>query len=143
MKDQGKFEIAKFHGMNVAIFDSHWFANRIIEKEGADYMCHEINLAATDLYKSKLRQSNVYAVTLSFISMQPYHDFMAVCKKENSSPPRRPGLLRDLFTLPEDSAYPSFTFRLETARRMLAAPPIRYCIPFTVEIINTPTIELI
>lgn len=133
MKDQGKFEIAKFHGMNVAIFDSHWFANRIIETEGANYMCPEINLAVINYYESKSPEFRFSVFALSFVTMKPYSDFMAVYKKENISE-ERAMLLKQLFTLPEDSAYPSFTFRLETARRMLAAPPIRYCIPFTVEI---------
>jgi hypothetical protein len=133
MKDQGKFEIAKFHGMDVAIFDSHWFANTILETGGRKFMCAIVHTNIDDsLPREQISNMDCYA------TMLPYRDFMAPLRKNNSN---FGSFLKDIF---DGCLYMETVsrFRLETARRMLAAPPIRYCIPFTVEIINTPTIQL-
>lgn len=133
MKDQGKFEIAKFHGMTVAIFDSHWFANRIIESDGTEYMCRAIERTACNKLPNGSDDKWIDCDIDCSNSMMPYRDFMAVHRIENSRVDAGV-FLKDIFTMPKDEAFPALAFRLETARRMMAAPPIRYCIPFTVKI---------
>lgn len=134
MKDQGKFEITKFHGMDVAIFDSHWFANKILETGGRKFMCGVVHTNIDDsLPREQISNMDCY------VTMLPYRDFMSVRRKDNS---KLGSWIKDIFDICS-ATETVFKFRLEAARRMLAAEPIRYCIPFTVKIINTPTIQLI
>lgn len=115
----GKFEVAKFHGIDVAIFDSHWFANRIIETEGTRYMCCQIEYRVLDALHC---EAHFVGVQSYIAAMQPYMDFMAVHKRSSIGG----NYLGAVFT-----EYPrgEYYLRRETARRMLAAEPISYCIP--------------
>ena len=116
---QGYFEVSRFHGITVALFDSHWFAHRIQETHGTRWMCTEIRLAAEELADDFVMVHNSYAATT------PYRDFMAVYRSEDTE---KYSFLRYLFQL-EDNNIRTCEFRLETARRMLASPPVRYCVP--------------
>lgn len=35
----GHFEVSKFKGTYVSVFDSHWFAEKIIATAGKEFMC--------------------------------------------------------------------------------------------------------
>ena len=128
----GTFEVAKFHGMDVAIFDSHWFANKIIKTNGKSCMCSEITASARFLILNNSNTWDVYCEFNCADAMMPYRDFMSVRRIEHNHV-RGATWLNDIFSIDGYSYYRGGEdFRLETARRMLAVAPIRYCIPFEI-----------
>ena len=126
---QGYFEVSRFHGFPVVIFDSHWFAHKIQEAEGEQYMCHEILIAATELNRNK--GIHLDLDINSYAAMMPYRDFMAR-QRSNNWTLDGIEILEDLFLISYD-----VRFRTRSAEKMLASPPIRYCVPLH----SAPTIR--
>ena len=122
---QGYFEVSSFRGIPVALFDSHWFANRILETRGTRWMCAQIGAAAEEYTNA---EKGSLGPQIGYAAMMPYRDFMAVYKREDA---KTYDFLSYGFQLEDglSECSPTHNFRVETAWRMLAAPPIRYCIP--------------
>ena len=123
---QGHFELTEFHGIPAVIFDSHWFAHKIQETHGKRWMCMEIRQAAEEEY-ANIEKDFVLEPHSCYAAMMPYRDFMAVHKSPGSEKYSSLDYLFQLEGSPKSLLISDF--RRETALRMLASPPIRYCIP--------------
>ena len=137
---QGHFELTQFHGVPAVIFDSHWFALQIMDSDGRVFMCTRIDVTAYRADEIKVGpggESNLpYYSSMCYAAMAPYRDFMAREAKE----PQAEKLyhahhLQDLFYIGSGpsfkdplSFYDTIEFRVKAARRMLDAPPVRYCV---------------
>ena len=126
---QGYFEVSSFHGVPVALFDSHWFAHKIMKSRGKHCMCYEI-LDKVRILSGSESIFGIYWLD-TYAAMMPYRDFMAVHRNKTRNRPQQS--LTSLFRISGSQEFWYMEeFRKATAKKMLSSPPIRYCIPLRI-----------